>query len=133
MKVKSLSHVRLSQPHGLQPTRLLPLWEFPGKSTGVGCHCLLHNLKNLKKWLILVFPSFLSTLDHAYSSMWSSGGSIVMLGPMLPLIYRRLLLICVILAFWPSAHSPYFLLSLLAIHFHKLIPKIVMTSKIFPV
>ena len=30
-----------SQPHGLQPTRLLGPWDFPGKSTGVGCHCLL--------------------------------------------------------------------------------------------
>ena len=30
-----------SQPHRLQPTRLLRPWEFPGKSTGVGCHCLL--------------------------------------------------------------------------------------------
>ena len=30
-----------SRPHGLQPTRLLHPWEFPGKSTGVGCHCLL--------------------------------------------------------------------------------------------
>ena len=24
------------------PTRLLRPWDFPGKSTGVGCHCLLH-------------------------------------------------------------------------------------------
>ena len=30
-----------SRPHGLQPTRLLRPWDFPGKSTGVGCHCLL--------------------------------------------------------------------------------------------
>ena len=30
-----------SWPHGLQPTRLLRPWDFPGKSTGVGCHCLL--------------------------------------------------------------------------------------------
>ena len=30
------------QPHGLQPTRLLCPWDFPGKSAGVGCHCLLH-------------------------------------------------------------------------------------------
>ena len=30
-----------SWPHRLQPTRLLPPWDFPGKSTGVGCHCLL--------------------------------------------------------------------------------------------
>ena len=29
------------QPHGLQPTRLLRPWDFLGKSTGVGCHCLL--------------------------------------------------------------------------------------------
>ena len=28
-------------PHGLQPTGLLRPWDFPGKSTGVGCHCLL--------------------------------------------------------------------------------------------
>ena len=31
-----------SRPHGLQPTRLLRPWDFPGKSTGVGCHRLLH-------------------------------------------------------------------------------------------
>ena len=30
-----------SWSHGLQPTRLLFPWDFPGKSTGVGCHCLL--------------------------------------------------------------------------------------------
>ena len=29
------------QPHGLQHTRLLHPWEFPGKSTAVGCHCFL--------------------------------------------------------------------------------------------
>ena len=30
-----------SQPHGLQPSRLLHPWDFPGKSAGVGCHRLL--------------------------------------------------------------------------------------------
>ena len=30
------------QPHGVQPTRLLRPWDFPGKRTGLGCHCLLH-------------------------------------------------------------------------------------------
>ena len=30
-----------SRPHGLLPTWLLCPWDFPGKSTGVGCHCLL--------------------------------------------------------------------------------------------
>ena len=29
------------RPHGLQPSRLLCPWDFPGKSAGVGCHCLL--------------------------------------------------------------------------------------------
>ena len=29
------------KPHGLQAPRLLRPWDFPGKSTGVGCHCLL--------------------------------------------------------------------------------------------
>ena len=28
--------------HGLQPTRLLRPWDFPGKRTGVRCHGLLH-------------------------------------------------------------------------------------------
>ena len=30
-----------SRPHELQPTRLLRPWDFPGKNTGVGYHCLL--------------------------------------------------------------------------------------------
>ena len=29
------------RPHGLQPSGLLRPWDFPGKSTEVGCHCLL--------------------------------------------------------------------------------------------
>ena len=37
----ALSRVRLSLPHGLQPTRLLCPWDSPGKSTGVGCHFFL--------------------------------------------------------------------------------------------
>ena len=38
-----------SQPHGLQPTRLCCPWDFPGKRTRVGCHCLLTS-----KWAFLV-------------------------------------------------------------------------------
>ena len=30
---------------GLQPTRLLRPWDFPGKRTGVGCHCCLQCAK----------------------------------------------------------------------------------------
>ena len=37
------------RPHGLQPTRLFCPWDFPGKSTGVGCHCLLQSCLNKKK------------------------------------------------------------------------------------
>ena len=34
-----------SRPHGLQPTRLLRPWGFPGKSTEVGCRCLKYELE----------------------------------------------------------------------------------------
>ena len=34
-----------SWPHGLQPTRLLHPWDFPGKSTVVECHFLLQCMK----------------------------------------------------------------------------------------
>ena len=32
------------RPHGLLPTRLLRPWNFPDKSTGVGCHFLLQGI-----------------------------------------------------------------------------------------
>ena len=32
------------QAHGLQPTRLLCPWDFPGKVTGVGCHFFLQGI-----------------------------------------------------------------------------------------
>ena len=32
------------QPYGLQSTRLLCPWDFPGKNTGVGCHFLLQGI-----------------------------------------------------------------------------------------
>ena len=33
-----------SWPHGLQPTRLLCPWDYPGKNTGVGSHLLLRGM-----------------------------------------------------------------------------------------
>ena len=39
--VQSLSRVL---PYGLQPTRLLCPWYFPGKNTGIGCHFLLRGM-----------------------------------------------------------------------------------------
>ena len=49
VKVKSEREVTQSWPHGLQPTRLLHPWDFPGKSTGVECHCLLPSKTLLTK------------------------------------------------------------------------------------
>ena len=43
------------RPHRLQLTRLLCPWEFPGKSTGVDCHCLLQ--KRSPVFPILLFSS----------------------------------------------------------------------------
>ena len=62
-----------SWPHGLQPTRLLHPWEFPGKSTGVGCHCLLrHNLYSIcclqtVFWLCCMACQILVTLTRIES------------------------------------------------------------------
>ena len=56
MKVKSLSRVWPFETPWLQPTRLLCPWDFPGKSTGVGCHCLLHHISlNIFKSISLHF------------------------------------------------------------------------------
>ena len=39
-----LSHVQLFATHGRYPTRLLCLWDSPGKNTGVGCLALLQGI-----------------------------------------------------------------------------------------
>ena len=49
VKVKSLSRVQLLATPWTQPTRLLRPWDFPGKSTGVGCHCLLYSRRKEAK------------------------------------------------------------------------------------
>ena len=43
VRVQSLSPDSL-WPHGLQPTRLLCPWDFPGKNTGVDCYSLLQGI-----------------------------------------------------------------------------------------
>jgi len=45
VKVKSLSRVRLFATPWTAAYWLLHPWDFPGKSTGVGCHCLLRPFK----------------------------------------------------------------------------------------
>ena len=42
--VQSPSHVRLLQPHGLQPAKLLCPWDSSGKYPEVGCHFLLQGI-----------------------------------------------------------------------------------------
>ena len=51
------------QPHGLHPTRLLCPWDFPGKSTGVGCHCLLQGIF-LTQGSNVILPHCKQTLYH---------------------------------------------------------------------
>ena len=44
--------------HGLQPTSLLRPWDSLGKSTGVGCHCLLQSdiwWNVISEWSVRVF------------------------------------------------------------------------------
>ena len=56
-----------SQPHGLQPTRLLCPWDFLGKSTGVACCCLpqIQYSKCFKALIYLI-------LTHCYSKTQAS-------------------------------------------------------------
>ena len=45
------------RPHRWQPTRLLRPWDFPSKSTGVGCHCLLRGDAQMVKNVATVFQN----------------------------------------------------------------------------
>ena len=56
----SCSAVSDSSIYGLQPTRLLHPWDFPGKRTGVGCHCLL--LMKSSTWHIYDIWGFIHIL-----------------------------------------------------------------------
>ena len=55
-----------SRPHGLQPTRLLRPWDFPGKSTGAGCHCLL--------WFALPVTKLSLVQAKQAFTQWSENG-----------------------------------------------------------
>ena len=58
IKVKSLSHVQVFATHGLQPTRLLCPWDFPGKDTGVLCHFLLQGISRVSCTTGRFFPDW---------------------------------------------------------------------------
>ena len=54
------------QPHGFQPTRLLRPWDFPSKSTGVGCHYLLRiSTKNAPNLPCQKAANTYFDIDHA--------------------------------------------------------------------
>ena len=55
-----------SRPHGLQPTRLLRPWDFPGKSIGVGCQCLLR----MSSW---VYINCEVPVKNSLYSVWQPG------------------------------------------------------------
>ena len=61
---KSLVMSDSVRPHGLQPSRLLRPWDFPGKNTGVGCHCLLQCMKmESKSEVALSCPTLSDPMD----------------------------------------------------------------------
>ena len=69
-----------SRPHGLQPTRLLRPWDFPGKSTGVGCHCLTFSKSSLNIWYFLVpilLKPGLEDFEHYFASMGNECNCVV--------------------------------------------------------
>ena len=51
------------RPHGLQPTRLLRPWNFPGKTTGVGRHHFLYRI-NYEVVILIVLTLQMQTFEH---------------------------------------------------------------------
>ena len=56
-----------SRPCGLQPTRLLCPWDFPGKSTRVGRQCLLRCYCDLFKFIICILAPFWNSIANSHS------------------------------------------------------------------
>ena len=73
------SHSVLSDslgPDQMQPTRLLCPWDSPGKSTGVGCDCLLHSFSHIVKNSVVYICVAFAALHKG-----SSFSSVQMLSP----------------------------------------------------
>ena len=60
---KSLQSYPTLRSHRRQPTRLPRPWDSPGKSTGVGCHCLLRRAGSGQPT-----PMFLPAESHGQNS-----------------------------------------------------------------
>ena len=72
--MKSFSSVRLFSTPWTQTTRLLHPWDFPGKSTGVGCRCLL--------WFSL-WPPSICMIDSAAAAAAAAAAKSLQLCPTL--------------------------------------------------
>ena len=53
-------------PHGLQPSKLLCPWDFPGKNTGVGCHFLLQGIFPTHDW------TWVSHITGRFFTSWAT-------------------------------------------------------------
>ena len=74
-KVKLLSCVRPQRPHGLQTSRLLHPWDFPGKSTRVGCHILAWRIPGTGE-----LGGLLSMGSHGVRHNWSDLAAVAAAG-----------------------------------------------------
>ena len=94
------------RPHGLQPTRLLYPWDFPGKSTGtVECYSvqkrseLLSHKKKNRGNLLLLFSQSLSHMQ-LFVTPWIAAGHV----PLSSTISQSLLKFMSIESVMPSNH-----------------------------
>ena len=65
------------RPHGPQPTKLLHPWDFPGKNTRVGCHCLLRSEAHSTPHICHSNPCFGCVKLRRLSLLWIWKGEVV--------------------------------------------------------
>ena len=73
VKVKSLSHVRLFSTPWTTAHQALRPWDFPGKSTGVECHCLLWVHCNREEKISLPTSELTAFWKIKESESWHAG------------------------------------------------------------
>ena len=67
------------RPHGLQPTRLLGLWNFPGKNTRADCHFLLRGSSWPRDQTCISCVSSIGRWILHYCALYHRGSSSIML------------------------------------------------------
>ena len=92
-----------SWPQGLQPTRRLRPWDFPGKSTGVGCHFLLQSPLAYSETISILFLSLSPLLFHQCSKLYYF--------PVLIIIFVQVLLTTLVALISPRCSLSHFLYS----------------------